>query len=139
MREIIISENTDDFVDGHPTTLYLHYNTRDILKAVCKHVTHAATRDKPFVFRMSAKLKTKIGLCPKCKYDNIIPVLYGYVDEGDDADEHDKRLLRLEREEKISNPGCDATDGYNLQCKGCGHSWEWKLGYDWGKIAFNKE
>jgi hypothetical protein len=137
MREIIISESTDDFADGCPTTLYLRYNVREVLKAMCDHVTHAATRDKPFIFRMSSKLKTKKILCPKCKYDNIIPVLYGYMD-GDEFEDH-KQLLKLEQEGKIDLPGCDATNGYNLRCKGCGHSWEWKLGYDWGKIAFNKE
>jgi len=138
MKETIISENTEDFVDGCPTTLCLHYNVRKMLEAMCDHVTHAATRDKPFVFRMSSKIEIKNIFCPKCKFEDIIPVLYGYVDEGDDADEHDKRLIRLEREGKISNPGCDATNSYNLQCKSCGHSWEWKLGYDWGEIAFNK-
>lgn len=128
MKEITISENTEDFVDGYPTVLYLHYNTSKILKALVDHVTHAA-RDKPFVFRMSSKLKTKKVLCPKCKYDNIIPVLYGYMD-GDEFEDH-KQLLKLEQEGRIDLPGCDATDGYNLRCKGCGHSWEWKLGYDW--------
>ena len=128
MKEVLIKESTEDFVDSYPTVLCL-YNTRKALKAMTDHVTHAATRDKPFIFRMSSTLKTRKVLCPKCKYDNVIPVLYGYMD-GDEFEDH-KQLLKLEQEGRIDLPGCDATDGYNLQCKGCGHSWEWKLGYDW--------
>lgn len=136
MKEIIINENAEDFVDAHPTILCL-YSGRNILKAITEHVTHAATRDKPFVFRLSATLKTKKVHCPKCESENIIPVLYGYMD-GDEFEEH-KRLLKLEQEDKIDLPGCDSTNGYNLRCKGCGHSWEWKLGYDWGRTAFRIE
>ena len=110
------------------------WQIRDLLKALVDHTTHAASKEKPFVFRVPAKFEIEEIICPKCHSPRIIPVLYGYIDEGDDADEQDKRLLRLEREGKMENPGCDATDGYNLTCKSCHHSWEWKLGYDWGKI-----
>ncbi len=132
MKEVTIKQGTEDFVDSYPTVLHLEsWQVRKLLQALSDHVTHAATRDKLFIFRMSMNVETQDVVCPKCGSLDIIPVLYGYVDEGDDADESDKRLLRLEQEGKISNPGCDASDGYNLECKTCNHMWELSLGMDW--------
>ena len=131
MKQATIKLSTDDFVDSCPTVLQLEsWHVRRLLQCLSDHVTHAATRDKLFIFRMSADVETQDVVCPKCGSLDIIPVLYGYIDEGDDAEESDKRLLRLEQEGKVSCPGCDASDGYNLECKTCNHMWELKLGWD---------
>lgn len=131
MKKVTIKIGTDDFVDNRPTELRLEsWQIRDLLKALVDHITHAASKEKPFVFRIPAKFEIEQITCPECHSPNIIPVLYGYMD-GDEFEEH-KKLLKLEQEGKIDLPGCDSTDGYNLTCKSCHHSWEWKFGYDWG-------
>lgn len=135
MKQATIKLSSEDFVDSYPTVLHLkNWQAWLLLRDLSEHVTHVVTRDKLFVFRMSANVETEDVVCPKCGSLDIIPVLYGYIDESDDADESDKRLLRLEREGKISNPGCDASDGYNLKCKTCCHRWELKLGVVWAGI-----
>lgn len=131
MKQATIKLSTDDFVDSYPTVLHLKtWQVRQLLRDLSDHVTHAATRDNLFIFRMSANVETQDVVCPKCGSLDIIPVLYGYINESDDSDESDKRLLRLEQEGKISCPGCDASDEYNLECKTCHHRWELKLGMD---------
>jgi hypothetical protein len=140
MKHLIIKPGTDNFVDQYPTELQLKpWQIRDLLKALVDHTTHAASKEEPFIFRMSTSFKIEQLVCPKCGSGKIIPILYGYIDESDDADDRDKYLLKMDREGKIEHLGCDESDGYNLTCKKCSHSWEWKLGYDWGKTVFEKE
>lgn len=56
-------------------------------------------------------------ICPKCKSDNIIPIIYGYLSL--DARE------KADREEILLG-GCEIIDGFtqpDRYCKDCGFSW----------------
>ena len=57
--------------------------------------------------------------CLQCKSKNVIPIVYGLIDDfGQNEDECDYEL-----------GGCEVTDNDpNHSCKDCGHKWmaQWK-------------
>ena len=140
MKKIIVDvigndDNSNFFESSVIVLKFRPYHIRNLLLDMANHITHAATLKKEFEYVISGSSIEVDTVCPKCNSDDIIPILYGYVDEGDDATVRDKELLKADQEGRINLLGCDSTDGYQFECKACNHRWKEKLGYDWGKTS----